>query len=197
MTSKEKIDKLLGIENNQSIDDFLDDISLDVDKLSASFDNIQEDVQQNIKNVDSKIKEINSGSILEINDLTMSMKEIEDMIVLSKKMFKHIYENIISSDLLDSELIGAASKLLESIHINIAEFISFYKDKQRYIDRVKIMIFQQEQKKELMILKHQQDLEKLKYRNESEQIDENANNVTYSFEEVLKGISDYEKEKSE
>ena len=48
-----------------------------------------------------------------------------------------------------------------------------------------------------MILKHQQDLEKLKYRNESEQIDENANNVTYSFEEVLKGISDYEKEKSE
>lgn len=197
MTSKEKIDKLLGIENNQSIDDFLDDISLDVDKLSASFDNIQEDVQQNIKNVDSKIKEINSGSILEINDLTMSMKEIEDMIVLSKKMFKHIYENIISSDLLDSELISAASKLLESIHINIAEFISFYKDKQRYIDRVKIMVFQQEQKKELMILKHQQDLEKLKYRNESEQIDENANNVTYSFEEVLKGISDYEKEKSE
>lgn len=197
MTSKEKIDKLLGIENNQSIDDFLDDISLDVDKLSASFDNIQEDVQQNIKNVDNKIKEINSGSILEINDLTMSMKEIEDMIVLSKKMFKHIYENIISSDLLDSELISAASKLLESIHINIAEFISFYKDKQRYIDRVKIMVFQQEQKKELMILKHQQDLEKLKYRNESEQIDENANNVTYSFEEVLKGISDYEKEKSE
>lgn len=197
MTSKEKIDKLLGIENNQSIDDFLDDISLDVDKLSASFDNIQEDVQQNIKNVDNKIKEINSGSILEISDLTMSMKEIEDMIVLSKKMFKHIYENIISSDLLDSELISAASKLLESIHINIAEFISFYKDKQRYIDRVKIMIFQQEQKKELMILKHQQDLEKLKYRNESEQIDENANNVTYSFEEVLKGISDYEKEKSE
>lgn len=197
MTSKEKIDKLLGIENNQSIDDFLDDISLDVDKLSASFDNIQEDVQQNIKNVDSKIKEINSGSILEINDLTMSMKEIEDMIILSKKMFKHIYENIISSDLLDSELISAASKLLESIHINIAEFISFYKDKQRYIDRVKIMVFQQEQKKELMILKHQQDLEKLKYRNESEQIDENANNVTYSFEEVLKGISDYEKEKSE
>ncbi len=197
MTSKEKIDKLLGIENNQSIDDFLDDISLDVDKLSASFDNIQEDVQQNIKNVDSKIKEINSGSVLEINDLTMSMKEIEDMIVLSKKMFKHIYENIISSDLLDSELISAASKLLESIHINIAEFISFYKDKQRYIDRVKIMVFQQEQKKELMILKHQQDLEKLKYRNESEQIDENANNVTYSFEEVLKGISDYEKEKSE
>lgn len=197
MTSKEKIDKLLGIENNQSIDDFLDDISLNVDKLSASFDNIQEDVQQNIKNVDSKIKEINSGSILEISDLTMSMKEIEDMIVLSKKMFKHIYENIISSDLLDSELISAASKLLESIHINIAEFISFYKDKQRYIDRVKIMVFQQEQKKELMILKHQQDLEKLKYRNESEQIDENANNVTYSFEEVLKGISDYEKEKSE
>ena len=93
MTSKEKIDKLLGIESNQSIDDFLDDISLDVDKLSASFDNIQEEVHQNIQNVDNKIKEIDGSSILEIDSLTSSMKEIEDMIILSKKMFKHIYEN--------------------------------------------------------------------------------------------------------
>jgi hypothetical protein len=69
------------------------------------------------------------------------MKEIEDMIVLSKKMFKHIYENIITSDLIDSELIGAASKLLESIHINVAEFISFYKDKQRYMDKIRLMVF--------------------------------------------------------
>jgi hypothetical protein len=53
----------------------------------------------------------------------------------------NIYENIITSDLIDSELIGAASKLLESIHINVAEFISFYKDKQRYMDKIRLMVF--------------------------------------------------------
>ena len=41
-------------------------------------------------------------------------------------MFKHIADSILTTDLVDSELIQAASKLLESIHINIAEFISIY-----------------------------------------------------------------------
>lgn len=53
----------------------------------------------------------------------MSLREVEDMISLSKKMFKHIAESILTTDLVDSELVQAASKLLESIHINIAEFI--------------------------------------------------------------------------
>ena len=44
-------------------------------------------------------------------------------------MYKHIYENFCSSDLLDSELIGAAAKLLESIHINVKEFIDMYRDR--------------------------------------------------------------------
>ena len=200
LTSKQKIDQLLGIESDQSIDSFLDDLSEETSKINETFQEIDSNVKDKIQEIDKDIAEVQSGktnSILALQNMELSMKEIEDMIDLSKKLFKHIYMNITSSDLIDSELIAAAAKMLESIHINIAEFISFYKDKQRYIDRVKIMVFQQEQKKELMILKHQQDLEKLKYRNESEQIDENANNVTYSFEEVLKGISDYEKEKSE
>ena len=89
------------------------------------------------------------------------MKEIEDMIELSKKLFKHIYNNIITSDLLDSELIESAAKMLESIHINIAEFLEMYREKQRFIEKIKLMIFQQEQRKELMLLKHKYDMEKI------------------------------------
>ena len=69
-------------------------------------------------------------------------------------MFKHVYESIITTDLVDSELVGAASKLLEGIHINISEFISMYKDKQKFIEKIQLMVFQQEQKKELMKIKH-------------------------------------------
>ena len=73
--------------------------------------------------------------------MELSMKEIEELISLSKKLFKHIYENIISSDLLDSELIESAAKMLESVHINIAEFISMYRDKQKFIEKIKVMVY--------------------------------------------------------
>ena len=76
-----------------------------------------------------------------MKDLDSTMSEIEELISLSKKMFKHVYESICSSDLIDSELVSSISKLLEGIHINIAEFISLYKDKQRYVDKVRLMIF--------------------------------------------------------
>lgn len=52
-----------------------------------------------------------------------SLREVEEMIDLSKQLFKHIYENIVSSDLLDSELVEAAAKMLESVHVNIGEFL--------------------------------------------------------------------------
>jgi hypothetical protein len=73
--------------------------------------------------------------------MDLSMKEIEDLIGMSKRMFKHIYENIVSSDLLDSELISAAAKMLESVHINIGEFLQMYRDRQRFIEKIKLMVF--------------------------------------------------------
>jgi len=69
------------------------------------------------------------------------MKEIEEMIDLSKKLFKHIYNNVITSDLIDSELIESAAKMLESIHINIAEFLEMYRERQRFIEKIKLMVF--------------------------------------------------------
>lgn len=69
------------------------------------------------------------------------MKEIEDLIGMSKRMFRHVYENIVSSDLLDSELISSAAKMLESVHINIAEFLQMYRDRQRFIEKLKLMVF--------------------------------------------------------
>lgn len=59
-------------------------------------------------------------------------------------MYIHIHEGIMSSELIDSELIQAASKFLESMHINIAEFISLYRDKQKFIEKVKLMAYAQE-----------------------------------------------------
>lgn len=58
-----------------------------------------------------------------MRDMDTSLREVEDLITLSKQLFKHLYENIVSSDLIDSELIEAAAKMLESVHVNIGEFL--------------------------------------------------------------------------
>ena len=195
-TSKQKLDQLLGIKDDQSIDSFLDDLSMQTDEIQNTFDSIDDKVKENMQIIDNGISDIQTGktsdSILAIKNMDLSMKEIEDLICMSKKMFKHIYENIISSDLLDSELISAAAKMLESVHINIAEFISMYKDRQRFIERIKLMVFQQEQKKELMALKHKYDMEKAALKNEPETL-EAENMMAYSIEDITRIMHDEEK----
>jgi hypothetical protein len=82
--------------------------------------------------IDTNINDIQTGksdSVLALKNMDLSMKEVEDLINLSKNLFKHVYENIVSSDLLDSELIAASAKMLESVHINIAEFLQMYRDR--------------------------------------------------------------------
>lgn len=188
LTSKQKIDQLLGIESDQSIDSFLDDLSEQTIKINETFQEIESDVKDKLQEIDKNIVEVQSGktdSILVLQNMELSMKEIEDMIDLSKKLFKHIYMNITSSDLIDSELIAAAAKMLESIHINIAEFIQLYRDKQHFIEKIKIMVFQQEQKKELMKLKHQYDMEKLQMKNTDKEA-ENAEMIAYSIEDITR-----------
>lgn len=187
-TSKQKIDQLLGIKDDQSIDSFLDDLSFETDEIQNTFSDIDDKVKENLQNIDNNINDIQAGktdSILALKNMDLSMKEIEDLIGMSKRMFKHIYENIVSSDLLDSELISAAAKMLESVHINIGEFLQMYRDRQRFIEKIKLMVFQQEQRKELMALKHKYDLEKAAAKNEPTAV-EAENVMAYSIEEITR-----------
>ena len=192
-TTKEKIDRALGLTSGQSIDDFLDGMALDASKASQAMDSISEEVHDSLAAVVDQLQDFqkNPSSSLTIADLDASMKEIEDLIVMSKAIFKHIYENIVSSELIDSELIGSTSKMLESIHINIAEFIGLYRDKMKFVERVKMMLFQQNLKKELMDKKHQQDLEKMKLKAESNVVDATVNpsGLSMSQEDAVKMLS--------
>ena len=83
MTSKEKIDKVLGIESGESIDDFLDSLTIDkTDELSGIAATINDEVKQNLSNIDNNLKEIKSNAIAPtiLVDIDSSMKEVEDLI---------------------------------------------------------------------------------------------------------------------
>ena len=194
-TTKQKIDAILGIQDDQSVDDFLSELDINetsAQQLSVSFDQLKDNVNADIEQLDTQINQLSSSSVngpLILKDLDSTMSEVEDLISISKKMFKHIYESICSSDLIDSELVGSISKLLEGIHINIAEFIQLYKERTRFVDKIRIMIFTQQQKKELMELKHQQDLEKLRMKQDQDVIDATNDSTIYNQDWVIKMLN--------
>lgn len=187
-TSKEKIDKLLGIPDNLSIDEFLD--KFDDTKLSIEneFKTIDNHVKKNVDIIDKNIIQLNDknqeSKEIAFTSIDESLAEISELIVYSKKIFKHIYTSIISTDLLDSELVTSAAKLLDSIHQNITEFISIYKDRQQFINKIKIMNLQQDHRKEILQLKQQYEIEKLKAKTDSIEV-ENKDIINYSLEDII------------
>ena len=200
-TTKQKLDEILGIQSDQSVDDFLNELQVEdmPSEVPEAMDEIKDKVAENIELLDNQLSSLQTagtnGPVL-MKDLDSTMCEIEELISLSKKMFKHVYESICSSDLIDSELVSSISKLLEGIHINIAEFISLYKDKQRYVDKVRLMIFQQEQRKELMNIKHQQEIEKIKLKQQDNVVDADGDSV-YNQDYVIKMLEKYDQEQAE
>lgn len=204
LSSKDKIDAVLGITGGKSVDEFLDGLSLDTEAIHETLSAIDDQVQTSLQNIDQAASSIQSqseqgSSLLEIKNIDLSLREVEDMISLSKKMFKHIAESILTTDLVDSELVQAASKLLESIHVNIAEFIQLYRSKQQFVDKIKVMIFQQEQKKELMLLKHKLDLEKIQAKGDKEdpKAVEAEGMVSYSQESIIKAMNTHDDDDKE
>ena len=188
-STKDKIDKALGLTNGQSIDDLLGDITTDVQKAEDAFEAVTSEMQNCLEEVDDQLEVAQSGenSTLALKNLDVSMKEVEELIGMAKDMFRHVYENVISSELCDSELIGSVSKLLESIHLNLVEFISIYRDKQKFIEKVKFTLLQQNLKKELMDKKQAQAIELLRLKAEDKVVDvEGSSGGAFSQEDMVK-----------
>ncbi len=191
-TSEQKINELLGIKDDQSVDEFLDGIQADATEIQDTMNHLDDGVKSSLEAVDQKLDELkkNGNAPEALVDMDSSMKEVEDLIQVAKQLFKHVHASLVTCDLVDPEAIQAAAKLLEGIHINIAEFISLYKDKQRYVDKIRVMVFQQEQKKELMAIKHKYDMELKQLNGDGEDPIDIENMAVYSQEQIVKLLDD-------
>ena len=194
-SQQEKLDAIFGITGGKTVDDFLNDLNLETEKISNTMEDIDQTVKDQITQLDNSQLRIESGTsevTLELSNMELSLKSIEDMVQLSKSVLKHVAESILATPLIDSEAVQAYSKLMESIHVNINEFISLYKSKSDFINRIKFQMFQQQQKKELMLFKHNLDMEKMKMREGPETID--AENIsgskTWNQEQITKMLDE-------
>ena len=192
MTTKDKINEALGISGKMTLDEMLDDLDIHTDEVSDQLSEISRSIEESSSKIDEKALEIQrnqSAGILAIGDLNQSLGEIEGLVNQAKAVFQHIVDNITASDLLDSELVHAASSFLESIHLNVAEFISVYKAKTKFVEKVKLMLLQQEQRKELMAIKHKYDLELVEAKNTGngkENVVEAQNMVSFNTDDITK-----------
>lgn len=181
LTQQEKLDALFGITQGQDIDTFLSGLSLDNaqqqnDVMSALTE--LSAVEQTMKD---KIAQVQADPILnqvgycdlssQIVSIDHSMAELEDIVNLSKDIIRHVHASILATPLIDSEAVQAYSKLVESIHINIAEFISIYRDKQNFANKIRYALFDQQQKKDLLRYKADLQIEVQKAKDKSNAID--------------------------
>lgn len=194
-TQQEKLDAIFGITGGKTVDDFLNGLELETSKITETMDDIDSTVKTQITQLDNSQLKIESGTTeisLELANMELSLKSIEDMVQLSKSVLKHVADSILATPLIDSEAVQAYSKLMESIHVNINEFISLYKSKSDFINKIKFQLFQQQQKKELMLFKHKLDMERLKANDGPDVIDaENVTTKEWNQEQITKMLDEY------
>ena len=194
-TQQEKLDAIFGITGGKTVDEFLDSLTLESGNVQKTMDTIDQNVKDQISQLDACQVSIQTGQttdvILDIATMNKSLKEIEEMVSLSKDILNHVAQSILATTLIDSEAVQAYSKLLESIHLNIVEFIQVYKDKQNFIDKIKFALFTQQQKKELMLYKHNLEIEKLKLKNGPDSVEpDSVTTRQWKQEEITKMLNE-------
>lgn len=180
---KEHLDSLLGISDsstNKSIDDYLNELEVN----QVSLDNIETNIKENISTIDNKIANF---KIEDIGDIQSSLGNIAELINTSKNIISHLYNNIVNTDLIDTELVNATASFIEVAHRNTKEYIDLYKDRMRFLDKVKFEMIQLENKKELMRYKHELEMQKLAKTGETV-LPENT--IEYTQEDIIRMLEE-------
>lgn len=188
LTPKQKLDKELGIDSSSSIDEFLAKLSVEDDSASKSIQAIDDTIKDTVEDVDKSIANFSTSdtnSVLTIKNIETNLNGINDLIDISKDIIRQIYTNISSSDLIDPEIIASAATFIEACHSNIKEWIDLYRDRIKFIDKVKFEMLQQQHKKELIQFKHDLEMKRIKESSIEAKETENHNGILYSTEDII------------
>lgn len=184
-SAKEKLNNLLGITDDQTIDDFLDDLDVDANQVSSALSSIDDSVKETVQNLETNMAKLSANlgesDLVTVNQVETNLTELKDLIDTSKRVIQHVYESIVTSDLVDSELIQAMAKLIEATHINIADYIDIYKQKIAFFDKVKLLNLQYDRKETLLRLKYEYS-EKLQKQKNSVDVPDGM--VSFNFEDA-------------
>lgn len=187
-TAKSKLDAALGITQDSSIDDFLESLTLENDSAKKAVDKIDETIKKEVSNIDANIDTIQriddfskqSESLIQIKS---SLSNIDDLITISKEIIKHIYEVVVSTELVDSEMIHAAATLIESCHLNVKEYIDLYRDRLKFCEKVQLEMLKHKNNLEILEKRHQYEMEKA-----SQNTVDAEGGIVYNIDDITKTL---------
>lgn len=188
--STQKLNEALGIE---SIDSFLSSLDVDKEKIDQ-LNNLDDQVEEDIQKIDTQIDNYKKKGIVHVNidDIQYSLGHIKELVVVSKDTIRYIYNQLTDSELIDSELVGSFSKLLEAVHIQISEYIQLYKDRQNFLYKMQLEAVKQKNKLEQIRLKHELDMQKEELKNKNNAVTVDNMKVAYSQEDLIQQLDDIE-----
>lgn len=190
MTPKEKLDKALGISDGKSMDDFLDDLDLRNEDHQKAISKIETTIKDTIQNIDSSIAELQDQNSLKDSGVTdsiqHSLNDINELVNLSKQIINHLYTDIVSSELVDAELVASTASFIQATHDNIKEYVELYRDRLKFFDTVKLEMIRHQNRKSEIELKHKLDMEKINAQNPINTPPENMKR--FSSEDVVNAL---------
>jgi hypothetical protein len=155
---REKLNSLLGISPDGNIDSFLAD-------LETTTAEVDSEVRETVSKIDKDVEALKGdGQLSEQQKVDIlakigdNLKGIDELITLSTNLIKHLYTNIVSTDLIDAEVVDSAANLIAATHDNVAEYITLYRDREQFYEKV-----------QLALLKHRHNLEYLERKYELEE----------------------------
>ena len=209
--NKDRLNQLLGIQDGQSFEDYMNDGTSTNDTQSVidqtaklieetkeKVDEIEGQFQHNIQVIDdaknqiqTTMKDGDGSASVRIDNMVngeSAFKSIEDLVDTTKQMIGTVYSIISSCDVLDSETVSAAASLITSTKQLIAEYLGLYKQRVKFFDSVKMETLKQQHRIELLERKYQLDEAKWNMQNtkpaEAEDITGKSGNVPPGMVEV-------------
>ncbi len=185
---KEKLNSLLGISPDQGIDTYLDDLETTTTEVDAEVKKTFDEIDKSIHDLQASPEKDAEWKLDTIGRLRDNLKGIDELISISTNLIKHLYTNIISTDLIDPELVEAAANLIKATHDNITEYIGLYKDREKFYERIQLEMLKHKNNLELLNKKY--ELESRKMSNTLSADPENLQ--TFDQDKIIKMLKDME-----
>jgi hypothetical protein len=194
LTPKQKLDKALGISEDQSIDDVLEGLTAEKETAEKKLEPVKAEVQKSLQKIDSELQKASKPDDFQHVDnlkIEESLAEIKSLIDVSKGMILKIYNEISTSSLLDPEMIAAAATLIETARENVADYLALYRSRLEFYDQIRLEQLKQANKKELLRMKYDLENGKAGKSNSSD-----IPMMNFSQEQIIKILNDEEFKKS-
>lgn len=162
ITSKEN---LFNTSELKSVEEMLANSRKEFEEFSKSFETSKEMINKQSDDLEKVVKD-HQNNIISYKQADMSLtvfeNALETMTTLATKgelILNKLYDAIISTDIVDPDIIEASAKIIEGIRITISDIINFNTQKMQLDHTYRLSI-------DLENLKHQHNMDRERYKSE-------------------------------